>query len=355
MVQINLDKRKLKSLLSLYKKCELSGDVRGLVRSHALLMYFNNHCSMAEIGVSLNKSAETIRLWIHDYIVNGIRSINIKWPRGRQPKLTKDDMKSLKKMLMDKPEKYGFLAGGWNSAMVAELILNFFHVSYSVKYIPQLLKKIRFSYQKACFDLGQKSFADRLEWLNETWPKILAKSKKSKAAIYFEDESSFAMWGSLSYCWAPIGYQPKIKTNGNRKSYKIFGLIEYFTGKLIYQGIEGKLNSDSYIEFLKGAKKRIKGKAIIIHDGARYHRSSKTQEFYKEVGAKIDFVKLPSYSPDFNPIEQLWRKIKRSHTHLVYFPNFEDLIQKVELALQEMSKKKDQILALFGFYSQPQN
>ena len=161
------------------------------------------------------------------------------------------------------------------------------------------------------------------------------------------------MWGSLSYCWAPVGHQPKVETKGIRKGYKVFGLIEYFTGKLIYQGLEEKLNSNTYIEFLKFAKKRIKGKAIIIHDGARYHRSAVTMSYIESI-PEVDFYKLPAYSPDFNPIEGLWRKIKRSATHLVYFATFEDLIFRVQLELQKISKKKGEILALFGFYTKPE-
>lgn len=353
MIQIILCKKKKQSLINLYKKCEHAGDIRGLVKSHALLLYFDGFQSIAEIAKILLKSSETVRQWIHAYILNGINSIKIKWARGRKSKLSQDDRKALKEMLMNSPEKYGFLAGGWNSAMIAELIYNMFNVEYSVKYIPELMKKLRFSYQKARFDLGGKSFADRLTWLNEKWPKILRKAKKTKAKIFFEDESSFALWGSLSYCWSPIGYQPKLKTKGNRKSYKIFGLIEYFTGKLIYQGIDSRINSTSYIDFLKFAQKKIKGNAIIIHDGARYHKSALTKEYYQSVKNRIDFIQLPSYSPDYNPIEHLWRKVKRSHTHLVYFKSFEDLIFKVELALQEISKKKDEILSLFGFYTKP--
>ena len=34
--------------------------------------------------------------------------------------------------------------------------------------------------------------------------------------------------------------------------------------------------------------------------------------------------RLPSYSPDKNPIEKLWKNTKRDATHLKYFPTFEN-------------------------------
>lgn len=66
---------------------------------------------------------------------------------------------------------------------------------------------------------------------------------------------------------------------------------------------------------------------------------------------------LPAYSPDFNPIEYLWRNVKkqahlsgREATHLKYFPSFEALTEKVETTLHEVAQLPDRILALMGRY-----
>ena len=59
-----------------------------------------------------------------------------------------------------------------------------------------------------------------------------------------------SQWGSLGYTWAPIGQQPVVKTTGRRKAYKVFGLIELFSGRLFYQGIDGRFNGPSYVAFL---------------------------------------------------------------------------------------------------------
>src|SRR5262249_52193492 len=57
-------------------------------------------------------------------------------------------------------------------------------------------------------------------------------------------------WGSLSSTWAKQGHQPEAPTSGKRKGYKVFGAIDYFSGRLFFQGIEGRFNSDSYQAFL---------------------------------------------------------------------------------------------------------
>ncbi|WP_211251882.1 transposase, partial [Desulfobacter vibrioformis] len=73
--------------------------------------------------------------------------------------------------------------------------------------------------------------------------------------------------------------------------------------------------------------------------------------FFEQFKYRLTVYKLPSYSPDFNPIEKLWKNIKTDEIHLHYFPTFDDLKQKVEQALLRYSGRKKDILKLFRFYN----
>ena len=52
------------------------------------------------------------------------------------------------------------------------------------------------------------------------------------------------------------------------------------------------------------------------------------QEFFAAHADRLTRYQLPSYSPDFNPIEYLWRNVKNDATHLKYFADFADLHAK---------------------------
>ena len=62
--------------------------------------------------------------------------------------------------------------------------------------------------------------------------------------------------------------------------------------------------------------------------------------------ARLQVFQLPTYSPDYNPIEKLWKKIKQQDTHLHYFPTFEALTAKVEQALLKFANIPEEILTL---------
>jgi transposase len=53
----------------------------------------------------------------------------------------------------------------------------------------------------------------------------------------------------------------------------------------------------------------------VIQDGARYHTSQIMQAFFMAHAARLTIEQLPSYSPDFNPIAHLWKKVKKEATH----------------------------------------
>jgi len=234
--------------------------------------------------------------------------------------------------------------------MIQHIIHEKFGVFYSVQYIAQLLKNMGFSYQKARFVSDHKDPEKRMEWLEKTWPEIIKHAKREHAAILFGDEASFPQWGTLTYTWAERGQQPTIKTSGVRKGYKVFGLIDYFTGRFFYRAQEGRLKSESYAGFLQSVLEKTQEHIILIQDGARYHTSKAMQEFFGRHKERLTVYQLPSYSPDYNPIEKLWKEIKKDGTHLHYFPTFNDLVDKVEEVLLLFANKCRKVLSLFGFY-----
>jgi hypothetical protein len=80
-----------------------------------------------------------------------------------------------------------------------------------------LLHNLGFSFQKARFVSDHLDTAKRLAWLEQQWPTILRAAKRRQGLILFEDEASFAQWGSLSDTWARRGQQPEVPTSGKRK------------------------------------------------------------------------------------------------------------------------------------------
>jgi transposase len=132
----------------------------------------------------------------------------------------------------------------------------------------------------------------------------------------------------------------------------VFGAIDYFSGRLCFQGIEGRCTSESYQAFLQRIMAHTTAHLFLIHDGARSHTSASTQAFLAAYRERITEHPLPSYSPDDNPIAYLWKKTKKRATHNQYFKDFAVLTVSVDKALTYFATHPDTVLGLFGLYGE---
>ena len=152
----------------------------------------------------------------------------------RPSKLAPSQKRRLGELLDAGPPAAGYPTGCWSARLIRDLILREFGRLYSLQYLSTFLRNLGFSYQKARFVSDHPDPERRRVWREETWPAIRAAAQRRGALLLFGGEASFAQWGSLAYTWARAGRQPPVPTCGKRKAYKVFGLIDYFTGRCFF-------------------------------------------------------------------------------------------------------------------------
>jgi transposase len=348
-LRIGISAETVKALQAKLRQGYRAGDA-ALVKRVTALLRLSRHEPAAVIAAEVGCSVASIYTWLKRLVYEGVDSLTVTWRGGRRSRLTKTQKTRLCELLRAGSLAAGFTSACWNAAMLQALIEREFGVVYNVHYVAELLGNLGFSFQKARFISDHLDAAKRQAWLAETWPQFLARAQAAKGLVVFGDEASFAQWGSLGYTWAPIGQQPLIKTTGKRTAYKVFGLIEFFTGQRFHQGIDGKLNAKAYVDFLQSVLKQTTRPIFLVQDGAPYHRAKAVKDFIRAHAHRLTVTQLPSYSPDYNPIEYLWRATKGDATHNHYFPAFSDLVRSVEHTLNDLATQPDYIRSLFTLY-----
>lgn len=332
------------------EKAYRRGDKQAVRRLSVLIM-IGKRMNLASIVTLWNVSVQTVYNWLNEFARDRWESLVYEKAPGRPPRLTKSQKRKLADWIEAGPEASGYASGCWSSILIQDLIDRKFHVLYNRFYVCELLRNLGFSFQKARFVSDHLDAEARQHWMESEFPGILRQAKQLGAALFFGDEASFALWGSLSYTWGRRGHQPQVPTTGRRKGYKVFGAIEFFSGRLIYQGTEQRFQSDSYQSFLRYLLAQVAGPIILIQDGARYHTSKATREFLEQNKERLTVYQLPSYSPDYNPIEYLWKKVKTHATHNRYFAEFVLLVKSVDQALTVLATQSTEILRLMGIYT----
>jgi transposase len=349
-IRIQLSRATVKDLRSRLQHAYRRDDVRLVRRTTVLIDLLVHHVPVAVLCERWGLSPACLYGWQKAFLLRGLDSLVYGHGGGRRPKLSPKQKQRLVELIDAGPLVVGCETACWTSVLLRVLIWREFGVLYNCQYVCTVLHNLGFSFQKARFVSDHLDAARRQHWLQQAWPRILRAAQRHNGLILFEDEASFAQWGSLSYTWARRGQQPEVKTSGKRKGYKVFGAIEYFSGRLFYQGIEGRFNSESYQGFLQMIMEKTTQPLFLIHDGARYHTSAATQAFLAAHRHRITVEPLPSYSPDYNPIEYLWKKTKKRATHNQYFKEFAALTVSVDKALAYFATHPGTVLGLFGLY-----
>src|SRR5215510_4387014 len=294
----------VKALHARLLQAYLQDDVRLVRRITVLLDLLVHQVPMAVLCERWGLSSSCLYAWQRAFLLHGLESLRYRHSGGRRPKRTSRQKNRLVELLEASPQVVG------------------------------------------C------ETAKRLAWLQDKWPTIVRAARRRNGLILFEDEASFAQGGSLSYTWSKRGQQPEVPPSGKRKGYEVFGAIEYFSGRLCYEGLEGRFASGSYQAFLQMILAQTSAHIFLIHDGARYHTSASTQAFLAAHRDRITAEPLPSYSPDYNPIEYLWQKTKQRATHNKYFQEFIALTISLDKALAYFAMHPDTVLGLFGRYGE---
>lgn len=341
----------VKLLIQFLKQAYDVGNLR-LVRRITALLALARGEKVAHVAGALSVSRQAIYDWLKGLMLYGVESLIYRRPPGRKAKLSKTQKRHLVALIKAGPLEAGYPTNCWTSLLIQQLIVREYGVLYSRHYLCELLRHLGFSYQKAKFVSDHLDEEGRRKWQTETWSQILHLAHEKAAMILFQDEVSFALWGSLGYTWAPVGEQPVVKTTGKRKGYKVFGAIDFFSGRFFYQGLEhGRFNSERYQAFLRQVLDQTTAHLILIHDGARYHTSKAMHAFFEAHKERVTVFQLPSYSPDYNPIEFLWKNVKQQATHNRYFPGFELLVTSVNQALASLADQPQAIKNLMGLYA----
>jgi transposase len=134
-----------------------------------------------------------------------------------------------------------------------------------------------------------------------------------------------------------------------RKSISFFGAVRLHDGKLLMSQPEGMFDAQTCWDFLRKLERlsrRAGRKVIVIIDNARYHHATLHAAWREEVADHFQLHFLPPYSPELNPIERVWKLLRRRCLHNEYFPTLDCVVAAIQPRLQEWSRPNSTLCRL---------
>ena len=213
----------------------------------------------------------------------------------------------MRRWLKRNPKKCGFETGSWQMDMVTEMIRKEFGVTVRARTLRRWLRRIGFSWRKDRYVPYRSVSKEGQEEFKREVGERAAQRRADGMAVFAEDEAAVQRSQNPAYGWRPTGGREQVRASFSRESVRIFGAMSQ--DELRIKIVEST-NSEAFREFLEEIR-RDRPRLFMVLDNASYHKSKAVREYVESAGGDVELEFLSPYTPQLNPVETVWRDLKK--------------------------------------------
>src|SRR5215207_2459788 len=299
------------------------------------------HQQIADLaGVSLR----TVQRYLDEYLAGGLKAIRrCNW-RGPKTVLLQHE-RSLEEYFWDHPPR--------STKEAAKVIEEQTGVRRGLTQARAFLKDhLGLRYRKvAAIPVPPKKTIEehaqeQARLLEQELEPALAEARAGHAAVFFVDAAHFVWAPFLVAVWCLA--RLFVRSGTGRRRYNVLGALNAVTHEVTRVCNEGYVNAQTVCTLLRTlANAGLQVPITVVLDDAAYQRCTLVQSLAKELGIRLLF--LPSYSPNLNLIERLWRFVRKQSLNSTWFDSFEQFQAAIDTCLSKLSTDhKQEAATLFA-------
>ena len=283
-----------------------------------------------EIATCTGFSRRVVQAWVARYNGEGLAGLETKAGRGRKPPLTPEEADQLQQRLDAGPLPEDGVCT-LRGKDVQRILESEFGQLRSLNAVYGLLHRLGYSSlvptAAASPDRSrrarriQKKFGERLAEIQTHYPD-------RRLQVFHEDEARFGQQGTLTRVWARTGSRPRAVRQTQYGYVYVLAATCAETGQA--EGlISPRLDTGIVNLFLAQFSATLAPdvQAVLVWDGAGYHRANDLR-----CPSNITLMTLPPYSPELNPVENLWHYLRSHHWSNRKYATVDDLFEAAETA-----------------------
>jgi transposase len=221
-------------------------------------------------------------------------------------------------------------------------------VRYHPGHVSRLLKQLGWTPQVPITRAIQRDEAEIQRWRDEVWPELKQRARSESRHLVFVDESGVYLLPGLVRTEGRKRHTPVVKQCEARDHLSVMAGLTT-TGQVYTLVRQEALTGLEVIAFLTHLGHQLNGAALVIWDRSPIHRRSEVNEFIAAIGARALQVELlPPYAPDLNPVEWLWRHLKKVEMANLACRDQEELHGQFHLAVARVRGKPRLVPSFFA-------
>lgn len=205
------------------------------------------------------------------------------------------------------PAEVGIALANWNWKVVRQFIEARCGIRLCRSACTRYLHRLGFAYKRPKKRLLKADEEKRAAFVEE-YAALLAEAARTGAKIFFADEAHFRADADLHGKWVLKGHPALVDSScprwGEKASYYSAVCLE--TGEVEHLELTGTSSSATSAAFLRQLRANHAGPLVVIWDNGPAHGGEAVRDYLATPDLALRLVRLPAYSPDFNPDEAIW-------------------------------------------------
>lgn len=170
------------------------------------------------------------------------------------------------------------------------------------------------------------------EFVRDTLYPLIQKAQDNLIELFFVDASHFVMGGFIGRVWSIV--RKYVRSSSGRKRFNVLGAVNFITKKMETIVNTTYITSVQVVELLEKLHENYSKPIKVILDNAAYQRCTLVREKALELG--IELIFLPTYSPNLNLIERVWKLVKSKVLNSTYFETFNNFCSTIETCVDNL-------------------
>jgi len=329
---LQLSDAEIKELQTKYKQAR----DRRIAERIQCIMLFAQEYSLKDLTRILCVGVKTLRQWITIFRSQGLTALCHWGYKGQEAALNAEQWAAVERELANKPYR--------RATEVAAFVKERFGSAYSTRGMQALLRRTGYRHIKARLLPGKPPKEEPQRAFVNGYYELKAQLGPQDR-LYLVDAAHPTHHVRISFVWTKKGRRWQLKSNTGRKRYNILGA--YAPAEREYIDVRGidNVNAETLQKLIDKIRTRHPeaGRIILILDNARYNHARLVSEHI--VDTKVELHFLPTYAPNLNLIERLWRFV-RNEVLETYHETFEQFTAAIDNLLDHLDQYADQLATL---------
>ena len=300
------------------------------MRAHGIILSHLGY-AVQDIAFTFDVCRQTVSSWFDDWDSHGLAGLYDNPRSGRPMALNEQEVDYVMQLTAQEPRSTKKIVASLEEQRGKKVSMS--TIKRTLKRAKQRWKRVRKSTKCKRNEQKFKRAEQKINVLEQ-------RRIQGEIDLSYFDAAGFCLNPSIPYAWQPTGERIELPATGNHGSrLNVLAFLNKLN-EITPFCFTGSINTETVIACFENFSEKLTKKTFVLIDNAPVHRSkafiANLPKWHKK-GLIPKF--LPSYSPELNLIEILWKKMKYEWLPFTSYLNFKRLREAVESILKDFGSK----------------